>query len=291
MSPACRHSTVLCSTAAGGRPRWRCRSRPAAPIRTSLRRRKSKSLELLARTSPRTHEESSVLKRAVAGTHPPRFVVGIDLGTTNSVVAFADTQAGDVPPLQVLNIPQLVAPGAVEAHSLLPSFVYLPGGDEFPASALQLPWGASPDAVVGALAQRRGAEVPARLIASAKSWLSYAGADRNAPILPWNSPDEVRKLSPVEASTRYLSHIRQAWNAAFPDAPLDTQEVLLTVPASFDAVARELTVEAARAAGLAEVTILEEPQAAFYAWIDANGDAWRDAVRVGDMVLVCDIGG
>ncbi len=224
-------------------------------------------------------------------TSEKRFVVGIDLGTTNSVVAFSDTAADEPAPPQVFAVPQLTDAGVVEARSILPSFLYLPAAGEFPANALNLPWATDLDFVVGQFAQKRGAEVPARLIASAKSWLSYAGADRTAAILPWGSPDEVRKLSPVDASSRYLSHICQAWNAAFPDAPLQAQDVLLTVPASFDAVARDLTVRAATAAGLSEVTILEEPQAAFYAWIDANGERWREAVRVGDVVLVCDIGG
>ncbi len=228
--------------------------------------------------------------RSTTTADTARFVVGIDLGTTNSVVAFADTHE-DAPTLQVLEIPQLVASGAVEGHTQLPSFLYLPAPDEFAPNALQLPWTSSPEHIVGELAQRRGTEVPARVVASAKSWLSYAGADRNAPILPWNSPDDVRKLSPVEVSTQYLSHMRCAWNAAFPDAPLEAQDVFLTVPASFDAVARDLTVRAAHEAGLPQVTILEEPQAAFYAWIDANGDGWRTAVHVGDVVLVCDIGG
>jgi molecular chaperone DnaK (HSP70) len=220
-----------------------------------------------------------------------RFLVGIDLGTTNSVVAYADTSAGDAPALQVFAIPQLVDAGTVEARTVLPSFLYVPAAAELSGDALALPWKSDQDLVVGSFAQRRGAEVPARLIASAKSWLSYAGADRTAPILPWNSPEDVRRMSPVEASMQYLLHIRQAWNAAFPEALLEAQDVLLTVPASFDAVARDLTLRAAREAGLAEVTILEEPQAAFYAWIDANGEQWREQVRVGDIILVCDIGG
>ncbi len=220
-----------------------------------------------------------------------QFVVGIDLGTTNSVVAFSDV-SGEAPgPLQVFEIPQLTAPGTVEPRALLPSFLYLPAADEFPPDALRLPWDKEPEHVVGQFAQKRGAEVPARLIASAKSWLSYSDVDRTTPILPWGSPEDVPKLSPLAASTAYLAHMRQAWNAAFPRAPLEAQEVLLTVPASFAAVARELTVRAAHEAGLPTVTLLEEPQAAFYAWIDANGDRWRDAVRVGDVVLVCDIGG
>jgi molecular chaperone DnaK (HSP70) len=233
------------------------------------------------------------MKQRSRDTHAdgPQFVVGIDLGTTNSVVAFTAANVAAPTPLQVLDIPQLTGPGSVEARSLLPSFLYLPAAGEFAANALHLPWADSLDFVIGQFAQRRGAEVPARLIASAKSWLSHAGVDRTAPILPWGSPDDVQKMSPVDASTHYLAHIRGAWNAAFSSAPLEAQDVLLTVPASFDAVARDLTVRAARDAGLAQITILEEPQAAFYAWIDANGDHWRETVDVGDVVLVCDIGG
>jgi molecular chaperone DnaK (HSP70) len=223
----------------------------------------------------------------------PRHIVGIDLGTTNSAVAYCNTAATDPPvaKIDVLPIPQLIAPGTVEPHTLLPSFLYLPATGELAADALRLPWKSSPAGVVGVFAQKRGAEVPARLVASAKSWLSHAGADRTAAILPWNSPDDVTKLSPVDASAQYLAHMRHAWNASFRGAPLEQQEVLLTVPASFDAVARELTVRAAHEAGLTNVTILEEPQAAFYAWIDALGEGWREAVHVGDVILVCDIGG
>jgi len=227
----------------------------------------------------------------VSSSSQARYVVGIDLGTTNSVVAYADTHAGDPPPLTVFAIPQLVDAGVVEPRSMLPSFLYLAGEGELPDGALRLPWADGHDFMVGTFAQRRGTEVPTRLIASAKSWLSHSGADRTAPILPWGSPDEVRKLSPVDTSMQYLLHVRSAWNAAFPEAPLEAQDVLLTVPASFDAVARELTVKAAHQAGLESVTIIEEPQAAFYAWIDANGDGWRQQVSVGDVVLVCDIGG
>ncbi len=219
-----------------------------------------------------------------------RYIVGVDLGTTNSVVAFVDT-AVEQPAVQILAIPQVTAPGSVEERLALPSFLYVPANGELPANALKLPWPNEPNFVVGEFARKRGTEVPARLIASAKSWLSHAGAERTAPILPWGSPDDVPKQSPVTASAHYLAHMRHAWNAAFPDAPLEQQDVLLTVPASFDAVARDLTVQAARDAGLPQVTIIEEPQAAFYAWIDAHGDAWRQEVHVGDVVLVCDIGG
>ena len=237
---------------------------------------------------------SSPRLRASAVKHdredPVQYVVGIDLGTTNSVVAYVPAQ-GDAAPIAVLSIPQLTAPGTVEERLVLPSFLYLPAAGEVPEKALKLPWGGPADAVVGAFAQRRGGEVPDRVVASAKSWLSYGGSERSAPILPWGSPDDVQKLSPVEVSAHYLAHIRAAWDAQFANAPLAEQDVLLTVPASFDPGARELTVRAAAEAGLARVTVLEEPQAALYAWIDANGDAWRQAVAVGDVILVCDVGG
>jgi len=229
-------------------------------------------------------------KSTGTSTASSRFVVGIDLGTTNSVVAFVDTAAAE-PRLETLPIPQLTDAASVEARTLLPSFLYLPASGEFVAKALQLPWPHGPEFVVGEFARRRGAEVPARLIASAKSWLSHSGADPTAGILPWGSPEEVPKLSPVSASAAYLSHIRHAWDVSHPDAPLAAQDVLLTVPASFDAAARDLTVQAARDAGLGSVTLLEEPQAAFYAWIDAHGERWRDAVHVGDVIVVCDVGG
>lgn len=228
---------------------------------------------------------------AISDQPVPHFVVGIDLGTTNSVVACSDVSGEEPGPLQIFAIPQLTGVGMVEARSLLPSFLYLPASGEFPPDALKLPWDAAPRHVIGQFAQKRGAEVPARLIASVKSWLSYAEVDRTKAILPWGSPDDVPKMSPVAASTAYLAHMRDAWNSAFPQAPLEHQDVLLTVPASFDAVARELTVRAAQDAGLPNITLLEEPQAAFYSWIDANGDRWREGVRVGDVVLVCDVGG
>lgn len=219
-----------------------------------------------------------------------RYIVGIDLGTTNSVVAWIDTSAPECAP-QALPIPQVTVPGTVEERSVLPSFLYVPADAEFPAGALALPWPQDGTVVAGEFARKRGAEVPSRLVASAKSWLSYGGADRTAAILPWEAPSDVAKLSPVDASACYLRHLCGAWHHRFPEAPLPEQEVLLTVPASFDAAARELTVEAAQRAGLSHVTLLEEPQAAFYAWIDACGERWREAVGVGDLVLVCDIGG
>jgi hypothetical protein len=226
-----------------------------------------------------------------------RYSVGIDLGTTNSAMACADLMGEDATAIEILAIPQLVNAGEVSEGSLLPSFLYVAGEFDFPADSLRLPWpdDAARQWVVGELARKRGSENPSRLVASAKSWLSYAGASRTSPILPWGAPEEVPKLSPVAASARYLHHLRRAWDARFaaglPALALDRQDVLITVPASFDEEARELTVRAAAEAGLARVTLLEEPQAACYAWIDSEGDRWRRTLRVGDLLLVCDIGG
>ena len=226
-----------------------------------------------------------------------KFIVGIDLGTTNSILAYteAETEAREAPDIQILEISQLIGPGAVAAREMLPSFIYMPGEKDIASDALDLPWHHDVKQVVGELARNRGAELPQRLISSSKSWLCHAMVDRNQAILPWGSPAEVPKLSPVEASAAILDHIRRAWNhtIACDDESLilERQEIFLTVPASFDAVARELTVKAAAMAQLLDITLLEEPQAAFYAWIVASGDNWREAVRPGDLVLVCDLGG
>ncbi len=225
------------------------------------------------------------------GKQQHRYVVGIDLGTTNTVVAYSDTSAETPDRPTILPVPQLIGQGAVESQPRLPSFLYLPPSGEFTSKSARLPWGGRTDLIVGSMAQKRGAEVPGRLVSSAKSWLSQQDTDREAAILPWESADDVARMSPLQASTQYLRYVRDAWDAAFPDAPLQEQDVLVTVPASFDAVARELTARAATDAGLANVTNLEEPQAAFYAWIDSHGEEWRKEVRVGDVILVCDIGG
>jgi molecular chaperone DnaK (HSP70) len=226
-----------------------------------------------------------------------RYVVGMDLGTTNSGLAYVDTGAtGKAAARPVhLPVPQVVAPGVVEERPLLPSFLYLPNPGELPAGSLKLPWDPARDYAAGEFARQQGAVVPTRLVSSAKSWLCHPGVDRRAPVLPWKAPEGGRHVSPLEASTLFIKHFVEAWNARLakdrPDNRLELQEVVLTVPASFDAAARDLTVEAARAAGLQHLTLLEEPQAAFYAWIDASGEKWRKQVRVGDSILICDVGG
>ncbi|MDB5294032.1 MAG: Chaperone protein DnaK, partial [Phycisphaerales bacterium] len=237
---------------------------------------------------------------------PPRYLVGIDLGTSNSAVAFVDP-AEKVWAVQDFPIPQLVAAGLVEPRPALPSFHYEAAAGELPPGGLRLPWSpaaapaavvadgaaddADPRAVVGLFARDHGAAVPGRLVSSAKSWLSHSGVDRTAGLLPWHGAGDVAKLSPVEASARYLAHLRGAWDHARPDHPLAAQDVVLTVPASFDEVARELTVRAAKEAGLGRLTLVEEPQAAFYAFLAAAGADWERQVRPGQTILVCDVGG
>ncbi len=225
-----------------------------------------------------------------------RFIVGIDLGTTNMAVSYVDTISGsEAARPQVLNIPQVVNLGEVADRNLLPSFMYLPGPNEVPAGSLKLPWNEKADFAIGEFARNFGSQVPTRLVSSAKSWLCHPGIDRRTEVLPWKAADDARKISPLEATTRYLRHLADAWNYTIArDVPanrIEAQEIVLTVPASFDAAARELTVEAARAAGLEHLTLLEEPQAAFYAWLDAHRDDWRELVHVGDLILVVDVGG
>jgi molecular chaperone DnaK (HSP70) len=227
-----------------------------------------------------------------------RYVVGIDLGTTNSALAYADGNVKELDqpgPIASLPIPQVVAVNDVSERPLLPSFLYLPGAKEFSTGALDLPWKSPPDRVLGVFAREHGAKVPGRLVSSAKSWLSHPGVDRRSAILPWTAAADVSKVSPVAASAAYLEHLRDAWNARIPGKTaadrLENQEVFLTVPASFDPVARELTMEAAGKAGLKQVTLIEEPQAAFYAWLAVQGPKWRRRVKVGDIILVCDVGG
>jgi hypothetical protein len=223
-----------------------------------------------------------------------RYVVGIDLGTTNSAVCYVDIHERPWR-VRVLEIPQLVAPGQVEARDTLPSFLYQPLGAECPDTRdhrfAAVPATPDPRFIVGFMARDYGSASPGRLISSAKSWLCHTGVDRTADLLPWHAAADVQRISPVEASSRYLAHIRSAWNDKFKTEPLERQEIVLTLPASFDEIARELTVEAAARAGLARVVLIEEPQAAFYAWIYKHQANWDQLVSPGQKILVCDIGG
>lgn len=236
-----------------------------------------------------------------------RYCIGIDLGTTNTALAYVEMRRGQEGKILSFPIPQLVAPGELGRRMLLPSFLYLAGEHDWPAGASALPWDTERRYVVGELAREQGARVPGRLVSSAKSWLCHAGVDRQAAILPWNGLPDVPRVSPVQASSRYLQHLVEAWNWTFAqqdaDARLERQTVVLTIPASFDEMARQLTLEAARLAGLENVILLEEPQAAFYAWmaagqceIFAHGESvalrrTEEALQPGMWCVVIDVGG
>jgi len=217
----------------------------------------------------------------------PAYVVGIDLGTTHCALSLARL---DRPVVRSMEIPQLVAPGEVAARKLLPSFLYLAAPGELSDADRRLPWG-EPAAIVGEAARALGAKVPNRLVASAKSWVCHGAVDRRAPILPWNSPESEPHVSPFSAQVEYLAHMRAAWEHAHPEAPLVAQDVVVTVPASFDEGARELTTAAAREAGLGEVRLLEEPQAAFYDWLGEHSDALAQQLAGVKLILVVDVGG
>jgi molecular chaperone DnaK (HSP70) len=226
-----------------------------------------------------------------------RYLIGIDLGTTNSALAYLDLRhaRGSTPDIRPFPVPQLVAAGEVRERPLLPSFLYLPGEHDLPAGATAIPWDPRRHYGVGEFARNHGGKVPGRLVSSAKSWLSHAGVDRTAALLPWTAPPDVPRISPVEASARFVRHLVEAWNYVMakdrPDDRLEKQAVVLTVPASFDDVARNLTVEAATKAGLENVILLEEPQAAFYCWLFTRPQAEANALTPGSRCLVVDVGG
>lgn len=223
----------------------------------------------------------------------PRFSVGIDLGTTHCVLSYAELGSLETDEFSqhVMDIPQLTAPGTVEEKSQLPSFLYQAHSAELAEGSTALPWIAKPDYLVGEIARNLGSKTPIRLVASAKSWLCHAGVDCKAAILPAEAPEEIERVSPFEATVAYLEHLRDAWQTLHPDASLAEQDLVITVPASFDPAARELTVEAAKAVGLQQAILLEEPQAALYSWIEQSQGDWRNYVQCGDVILVVDIGG
>src|SRR3984957_20590043 len=228
-----------------------------------------------------------------------RYLIGIDLGTTNSALAYLDLEraprGGGRVDIRPFPVPQLVAPSETRERTLLPSFLYLPGPHDLAAGGAAVPWDPSRNFVVGEFARNHGGKVPGRLVTSAKSWLCHPGVDRSSALLPWSAPPDVQRVSPVEASARYLRHLVESWNFAMakdhPDRRLEEQVVVLTVPASFDDVARTLTVEAAAKAGLANVILLEEPQAAFYCWLATHPPVEATRLRPGSRCLVVDVGG
>ena len=244
-------------------------------------------------STPNAPRSKAMQTNPAAPAAAPRYSLGIDLGTTHCALSWVDTEASDGETVVqgVLDVPQLTSPGAVQGQPLLPSFIYLPHESELAAGDLALPWANDQDFAVGEFARARGAATPIRLVASAKSWLGHTGVDRRGAILPAEAPPEVARISPVEASVRYLSHLRAAWNAQHPEAPFDAQDITVTIPASFDPAARELTAEAAQTAGFGPLTLLEEPQAALYSWIERSAGQWRQDVRRGDVILVVDVGG
>ncbi|MCP3869772.1 MAG: hsp70 family protein [Gammaproteobacteria bacterium] len=225
-----------------------------------------------------------------------RFIVGIDLGTTNTVVAFAEPGKGSKTTIELFEVEQLVAPGEVARRPMLPSMEYHPAPGELNHDDIRLPWlpgysGNVENPVVGALAQALGSQVPGRLVASAKSWLSHPTADRSAPILPWGGDDSLPRISPLSASANYLAHLRASWNQTYPKDRLEDQDVVLTVPASFDEAARGLTLDAARMAGIRQLQLVEEPQAAFHDWMFRSRDHLGEQLGDTRLVLVCDVGG
>ena len=225
------------------------------------------------------------------GSAMNRYLVGIDLGTSNTVVAYVAEVAAGSDAVQLLEIPQLSGPGELAPQPLLPSVRYHPAPGELDPASLTLPWPSDARAVIGRYARDLGAQVPGRLVASAKSWLSHPGVDRSAAILPWGAPDDVAKVSPLAASASYLAHVRAAWDAQFAGHPLAEQDIVLTIPASFDEGARALTVEAARLAGLPRLRLIEEPQAAFQDWIFRHRATLAAELASARLVLVCDVGG
>lgn len=218
-----------------------------------------------------------------------KWIIGIDLGTTHCALSVKMPNGQGV---ELLEIPQFVEVGQVESRVLLPSFGLQPDAQQMGQLRDGLAWGYQGGLVVGEMARNQAYKQPGRVITSAKSWLSHEGVDRTENILPWGADEGVSTCSPVVAASAYLSHLRKAFEHRYPEAGhLKDHEVVLTVPASFDPVARALTLRAAEIAGIGQPRLLEEPQAALYAWLNERGDAWRDELGTGDLVLVCDVGG
>ncbi len=221
------------------------------------------------------------------------YIIGIDLGTTNCTMAYTPMQVEDKqrPSLEQVAIAQTMAAQMLGTSFSLPSFIYYPLPEELKNKVAELPWNQERPFAIGTYARDRGAELPTHLIASTKSWLCHPGINRREKLLPLETDEGGNRMSPLEACAEILRHLREAWDAAMPDAPFGSQKVLVTVPASFDPSARQLVQEAAEQAGYPEVVLLEEPQAAFYAWLHAHADEWREQLKVGDSILVIDIGG
>jgi molecular chaperone DnaK (HSP70) len=224
-------------------------------------------------------------------TEPPKYLVGIDLGTTHTVVAYTQADRTATSDIHLFTVEQLIAPGEVAARPLLPSVRYHPAEGELSAEDLKFSFMSDPPAIMGEAARLLGSKSSGRLVTSAKSWLSHPSIDPVAQILPWGSHDDVAKVSPLDASASYLAHVRNVWRYRFPDAPLEQQNVVITVPASFDEGARSLTLEAAKMAGLNDIKLLEEPQAVCYDWLRRHGSDLRQILADVHLLLICDVGG
>lgn len=222
-----------------------------------------------------------------------KYSVGIDLGTTHCALNYSELEIkkGEKFIIHNFSIPQISSPGQVEELLLLPSFIYLPHKDELQQSDIQLPWQNDDFIITGEYAREKGTSSPNRIVSSAKSWLCQENTDKRAGILPQKPAEDIEPFSPLQATIYYLEHLRDAWDNSFPDTPLSQQDITLTIPASFAPSARELTAEAARLSDFNNLTLLEEPQAAFYNWIQKMGDDWKEYASVGDVVLVIDVGG
>jgi molecular chaperone DnaK (HSP70) len=271
---------------------------PSAPVveqETLEQPNENTEIEVLASSVPETPavSETEQPQPDEDNGKPAHFFVGIDLGTTHCVLSYAQTggDEDEVFSQQVMAIPQLTALGMVEDKLQLPSFLYQAHEAEIGAGQIALPWTDKPDYLVGEVARALGSKTPIRLVSSAKSWLCHAGIDCKAPILPADAPEEIERVSPFQATTAYLQHISNAWQHLHPQSPLAEQDLVITVPASFDPAARELTVEAARTVGLHQAILLEEPQAALYSWIEKSQGDWRKQAKCGDVILVIDVGG
>jgi Ethanolamine utilization protein EutJ (predicted chaperonin) len=253
----------------------------------------SDEFELTNQDNPQAGTEQTIYGQQENASQNPRYSIGIDLGTTHCVMSYVDLAESDMDRhvQEVVAIPQLTSPGVVEDLLQLPSFIYQAHPAELAEGSTALPWNAKPEFLVGEIARNLGSKTPIRLVSSAKSWLCHAGVDCKSPILPADAPDEVERISPFQATTAYLQHMCEAWRNLHPNAPIKNQDVTITVPASFDPAARELTIESARSVGLNQAILLEEPQSALYSWIEKSAGKWRKNTNVGDVILVVDIGG
>ena len=218
-----------------------------------------------------------------------KFLIGIDLGTTNCAVTYKEVSKNSE--IKNLKIPQFTSQSEYQKFTLMPSFLYIPSSTEVKLEDINLPWQTNTTVIIGEYAKNKAKTTPGRVISSVKSWLCQPSIDKRKALLPYKAIDGVERISPLEAYTYYFEHIKNTWNSIFPNAPLFQQKITITIPASFEPVARDLTAESARLCDFENVTLLEEPQAALYGWIKSQDDYWREALKIDDIILVIDVGG